>query len=94
VAEVLRSSHGLRRAGSAALDLAYVAAGKLDAYFELGLGPWDLAAGMLLVAEAGGQVSGWPGDQVSPLHTGRVIASNGPLHGWLEDLVGRHVGPL
>ncbi len=94
VLEVLRGSHGLRRAGSAALDLAYVAAGKLDAYFELGLGPWDLAAGLLLVSEAGGRVSGWPGDEAGPLETGRVIASNGALHGWLEDLVGRHVGPL
>lgn len=94
VAEVLRDSHGLRRAGSAALDLAYVAAGKLDAYFELGLGPWDLAAGLLLVTEAGGAASGWPGDQAAPLNTGRVLASNGLLHGWLEDVVRRHAGPL
>lgn len=94
VAEVLRESHGLRRAGSAALDLAYVAAGKLDGYFEIGLGPWDMAAGLLLVAEAGGSVTGWPGDTAVPLDTGRVLASNGHLHGWLEDLVGRHVGRL
>ena len=94
VLEVIRGAHGLRRAGSAALDLAFVAAGRLDAYFEIGLGPWDMAAGMLLVAEAGGTVTGWPGDDRPPLATGRVLASNGPLHPWLEDLVGRHVGPL
>lgn len=94
VLEVIRGAHGIRRAGSAALDLAFVAAGRLDAYFELGLGPWDLAAGMLLVAEAGGTVTGWPRDEDPPLVTGRVLASNGLLHPWLAELVGRHVGPL
>ena len=94
VLEVIQGAHGLRRAGSAALDLAFVAAGRLDAYFEIGLGPWDMAAGMLLVAEAGGTVTGWPGDDSAPLATGRVLASNGSLHPWLVDVVGRHVGPL
>jgi myo-inositol-1(or 4)-monophosphatase len=94
VTEALLASHGVRRAGSAALDLAYVAAGRVDAFFEIGLRPWDLAAGMLLVQEAGGRVGGWPGDRVGPLETGRVLASNGPLHPWLEALAGRYVGRL
>ena len=94
VTDLLRASHGVRRAGSAALDLAYVAAGRVDAFFEPGLSPWDTAAGLLLVTEAGGRVSGWPGDTEEPLRSGRVLASNGALHGWLEEIVGRHVPPL
>jgi myo-inositol-1(or 4)-monophosphatase len=90
VADVLGGSHGVRRAGSAALDLAYVACGRVDGYFEIGLAPWDVAAGILLVREAGGRVSGWPGDAAEPLESGRVIASNGRLHGWVEEMVGRY----
>jgi myo-inositol-1(or 4)-monophosphatase len=90
VAEVLGASHGVRRDGSAALDLASVACGRVDGYFEIGLSPWDIAAGMLLVTEAGGRVTGWPGDTEGPLATGRVLASNGALHGWVEEVVGRH----
>jgi myo-inositol-1(or 4)-monophosphatase len=84
VAEVVTASHGVRRAGAAALDLAYVAAGRLDGFFEIGLASWDIAAGIVLVEEAGGRVSGWPGDSAPPIRTGRVLASNGPLHPWLE----------
>jgi myo-inositol-1(or 4)-monophosphatase len=94
VADVIRVTHGVRRAGSAALDLAYVAAGRVEAFFETGLKPWDVAAGMLLVTEAGGHVGGWPGDADPPLVTGRVLASNGALHAWLSSVVGRHVPPL
>lgn len=94
VADAVRSTQDVRRAGSAALDLAFVAAGRVDAFFEIGLGPWDVAAGMLLVAEAGGTVTGWPGDADTPLATGRVLASNGRIHAELEALVGRHVGKL
>ncbi|HET7322092.1 MAG TPA: inositol monophosphatase family protein [Longimicrobiaceae bacterium] len=90
VAEVVTTSHGVRRAGAAALDLAYVAAGRVDGYFEIGLKPWDVAAGFLLVTEAGGRVTGWPGDAEPPLHTGRVIASNGPVHAWLEGVIAPH----
>ena len=54
VAEAVQRTHGVRRAGSAALDLAFVAAGRVDGYFEIGLSPWDIAAGLLLVTEAGG----------------------------------------
>jgi myo-inositol-1(or 4)-monophosphatase len=88
VGRMLRTTRGVRRAGSAALDLAYVAAGRVDGFFELGLAPWDIAAGALLVSEAGGRLSGWPGDaDPGALHTGNVLASNGVLHEWLETMV-------
>ena len=60
---VMSSCAGVRRAGSAALDLAYVAAGRLDAFWEMGLSPWDMAAGALLIQEAGGLVGDLAGDQ-------------------------------
>jgi myo-inositol-1(or 4)-monophosphatase len=94
VAEMVASTHGVRRAGAAALDLAYVAAGRLDGYWEIGLAPWDLAAGALLVTEAGGRVTGWPGDREPPVLTGRLIASNGLTHAWLEERIGRYVPAL
>jgi myo-inositol-1(or 4)-monophosphatase len=73
---------GVRRSGSAALDLAYVACGRLDGFWEPGLKPWDVAAGTLLVTEAGGRVSGYGGDAFR-LDGGNVVASNGTLHGAL-----------
>jgi myo-inositol-1(or 4)-monophosphatase len=82
-AAVLGKARGVRRFGAAALDLAYVARGRFDGYFELGLHPWDVAAGILLVQESGGQVSdlrgGGPrvGDR-------QIIAANPPVH---RDLV-------
>lgn len=94
IGDALQTTHGVRRAGSAALDLAFVAAGRLEGYWEPGLRPWDIAAGALLVTEAGGRVTGWPGDAEPPLASGRVLASNGALHPWLEQLVGRHAGAL
>jgi len=72
-------SHGVRRAGSAALDLAYVAAGRLEAFWEFNLNPWDTAAGILLVAEAGGRVSDFSGNRVQ-LESREVLASNGLIH--------------
>ena len=66
-------SHGVRRAGAAALDLAYVALGRLDGYWERGLSPWDLAAGVVLVEQAGGVVSAYDGSPLD-LGSGRVIA--------------------
>lgn len=76
----------IRRAGSAALDLAYVAAGRVDAYWEIGLEKWDLAAGWLLVEEAGGTVTDFSGrDQV--LDKGHVIASNLSMHSHLQALI-------
>lgn len=65
----------IRRTGSAALDLAYVAAGRLEGYFERNLKPWDFAAGILLVAEAGGRVSGFDGSALYPLANADVVAA-------------------
>ncbi|NEQ31081.1 MAG: inositol monophosphatase [Leptolyngbya sp. SIO4C5] len=72
-------TQGVRRGGAASLDLAYVACGRLDGYWERGLSPWDMAAGAVLVAEAGGKVSAY--DQ-SPFDafSGRILATNGHLH--------------
>ncbi len=91
VADAVRRTHDVRRAGSAALDLAFTAAGRVEGFFEIGLAPWDVAAGILLVIEAGGRVTGWPGDEEPPLVTGRILASNGRIHGDLEALAGRWV---
>ncbi len=74
---------GVRRAGSAALDLAYVAMGRLDAHWELRINPWDIAAAALLVSEAGGRLSDWHGNPWTPW-TDRLIASNGLIH---EELI-------
>jgi myo-inositol-1(or 4)-monophosphatase len=68
-------SAGVRRAGSAALDLAYVAAGRLDGFWELGLSPWDMAAGTLLIVEAGGMVGDFSGGE-QYLRTGNVVTGN------------------
>ena len=76
---MLSSSQGIRRPGSAAIDLAYVAAGVLDGFWEQSLKPWDIAAGILLVEEAGGKVSDFHDDSVD-LFTGRIMASNGHIH--------------
>ncbi len=81
-AEFCRMTHltqGVRRGGAACLDLAYVACGRLDGYWERGLSPWDIAAGIILVQEAGGLVTAY--DQ-SPqrLETGRLLATNGLIH--------------
>ena len=65
----------IRRTGSAALDLAYVAAGRLEGYLERNLKPWDFAAGMLLVSEAGGTVSGYDGAPLYPLANADVVAA-------------------
>jgi myo-inositol-1(or 4)-monophosphatase len=76
---------GIRRFGSAALDLAWVAAGRFDGYWELGINRWDIAAGLLLVREAGGYVSDPEGGD--PRETGNVIAGNVHLHDKLAEIV-------
>ncbi len=81
-AEFCRLTHltqGVRRGGSAALDLAFVACGRLDGYWERGLSPWDLAAGVVLVEEAGGRVTAYDGAPFD-LASGRILATNGILH--------------
>jgi len=72
-------THGVRRGGSAALDLAYTACGRLEAFWEFGLNPWDMAAGTLLVEEAGGRASGMQGEPLD-LHGRYVLVDNGLLH--------------
>jgi len=79
---VVKTARGIRRDGSAALDLCYVAAGRLDAYWELKLHPWDVAAGYLIVEEAGGRIGDFTGGPAD--RSGReVVATNGPLHSQL-----------
>jgi myo-inositol-1(or 4)-monophosphatase len=77
--EFMQRAQGLRRPGSAATDLAWVAAGRFDAFFETGLSPWDVAAGILLVEEGGGTVTDFKGGS-DPVFGGNVIASNGIVH--------------
>ncbi len=72
-------AQGLRRAGSAALDLSYVACGRLDGFWEFDLHPWDLAAGSLVVEMAGGKLSNFQGKKFSVYH-GQVLATNGRIH--------------
>ncbi len=72
-------TQGVRRGGSAAIDLAHVASGCLDGYWERGLSPWDLAAGVVLVEEAGGQISAYDGSPFD-IYSGRLVATNGTLH--------------
>lgn len=79
----------LRRAGAASLDLAWTAAGVLDGYFEQALGPWDVAAGALLVREAGGVVTDWDGDDRAWLDSGDVVAAPPDVHAELLDLIAR-----
>lgn len=91
-------SHGVRRAGSAALDLAFVASGRLEAFWEFNLNPWDTAAGTLLVQEAGGRVTDFAGAAFA-LDSREVLASNGFLHaelvGLFEDMfAGRNLAPI
>jgi myo-inositol-1(or 4)-monophosphatase len=79
-------AQGLRQTGSAALDLCYVASGRLEGYFERGMNLWDIGAGMVLVAAAGGRVSTYAGTACDQ-HTTDIVASNGALHAELLNLV-------
>lgn len=85
-ATVMRGTSGVRRAGSAALDLADVAAGRFDAFWELMLAPWDTAAGILLVREAGGVVTDLEGGDAGIAHGG-IVAGNPVMHRWLLEVV-------
>ena len=84
--KVLTRSQGVRRAGAAALDLAYVACGRLEGFWEIKLKPWDTAAGILLVEEAGGMVTDFQGGPYSPFIP-EIISSNGHVHGELVGLL-------
>ena len=83
---VVEKTAGVRRAGAAALDLAYVACGRLDAFWELGLKPWDMAAGMLLVEEAGGVISELYGAD-DPLKTGNLFAGSPRMYEQIAPLL-------
>jgi myo-inositol-1(or 4)-monophosphatase len=83
---ILPRTSGIRRAGSAALDLAHVAEGRLDGFWELWLAPWDVAAGILLVREAGGVVTDLEG-QPAPMAAGGFVAGNPAVHAWLLERV-------
>jgi myo-inositol-1(or 4)-monophosphatase len=82
----LRRFEDLRRAGSASLDLAWTAAGVFDGYFEQALGPWDVAAGALLVREAGGIVTDWSGDEHAWLDSGDIVAGTPTTHAAMLEL--------
>lgn len=84
--KVLSVSRGIRRAGSAALDLCYVAKGVFDLYYERNLKPWDISAGMIILKEAGGLVTDFEGKEQN-LKTGSLIASNGLVHNEFLELI-------
>ena len=79
---ILPKVRDIRRAGAAAIDLAYLACGRLDAFWEMDLKPWDTAAGWLLVEEAGGKVTDFSGKPYSPFIP-EILASNSALHALL-----------
>ncbi len=87
--DVMPRCAGVRRPGSAALDLAYVAAGYTDAFFEMGLSPWDCAAGALLVTEAGGLVGNFSGE-ADFLEQKECLAGNPRIYGQMVGLIGKH----
>lgn len=86
--EFLMAARGMRRLGSAAIDLAYVAAGRFDGFWEVNLNPWDMAAGALLVTEAGGTVSGYAGEPLN-IYGKKVVASNGHIHPAMVNVLSR-----
>jgi myo-inositol-1(or 4)-monophosphatase len=87
--EFISASRAVRRLGSAALDMCYVAAGRMDGFWERGLGAWDIAAGALLVEEAGGRVSDLDGGPFV-LRSGRLVASNGRVHAEMLATIARY----
>jgi myo-inositol-1(or 4)-monophosphatase len=96
--QITLRSHGIRRAGSAGLDLAYVACGRLDGFWEFNLNPWDTSAGVLLVEEAGGTVTHFDGGKFT-LDSREVLATNGLIlgelkHVFIEMFAGRGLDPI
>lgn len=87
--DVVATAKGVRRAGSAALDLAYTSAGIFDGFFELHLAPWDIAAGALLVREAGGTVSDFSGGEQF-WEAGNIVGASPEVHRELIEIIGRH----
>lgn len=86
-----RNTRSLRRLGAAALDLAYVACGRMDAFYELKLMPWDIAAGSLMVREAGGIASDFAGDE-DLLYKNQILAGNKPVYNEMKEILDRYFG--
>ncbi len=93
VKEIAGQTAGIRRQGSAALDLAYVAAGRFDGFWEMNLKQWDIAAGLLLVKEAGGLLSDFQGGNTF-LETGHVVCASPKVFKPLLSIVGKHMGDV
>jgi myo-inositol-1(or 4)-monophosphatase len=88
---IMQRAHGLRRLGSAAIDMCYLAAGAFDAYYEESLNPWDWAAGALIVREAGGRVTDYA-DRPFEIHFTQCLASNGLVHREMLEILGGQSG--
>ncbi len=93
LAKSIHNTSGVRRAGAAALDLSYVAAGRLDAFFETGLAPWDLAAGGLIIREAGGIISGLDGSE-NYMETGHVLCGTPKIYAAMAKLCAAEIREL
>lgn len=89
---LMHETHGVRRPGSAAYDMAYVACGRYDGFYEYALAPWDVAAGALLVREAGGVVTDWHGGE-NWLSGKRITAGNPHIHAWLQTVLQQNIRP-
>ncbi len=87
----IRQTHGIRRLGSAAADLGYVACGRFEGFYEYGLNPWDVAAGALIVRNAGGMVTDFKGED-NYLFGRELMASNSHIHSAMLDIIHRHFG--
>jgi myo-inositol-1(or 4)-monophosphatase len=90
--DLVQKTSGLRRPGSAALDLAWLAAGRVDGFFEIGLNAWDIAGGCLLIKEAGGLVSDFNGED-GYLKSGHVVAGTPKVFAQLIQAIGPHLTP-
>lgn len=90
--DIIPRTVGVRRPGSAALDLAYVAAGRYDGFWEIGLAPWDMAAGCLMITEAGGLVGDLEGN-ATQLESGQIVAGNPKVFGQLLQVIAPHLTP-
>jgi myo-inositol-1(or 4)-monophosphatase len=86
LAYMCKNTHGIRRLGSAAIDLAYVACGRFEAFYEYGLHPWDIAAGIILVREAGGRISDFTGNE-SKLTGEEIVAANDAVFSEVQEIV-------
>ncbi|MBC7447266.1 MAG: inositol monophosphatase [Hymenobacteraceae bacterium] len=91
LADFMAQSHGIRRLGSAAVDLAYVAAGRFEGFFEYNLNAWDVAAGVLIVREAGGLVTRFDGEPTGdPIHGRELVAASPAVHRAMVAVIGQH----